>query len=131
MVIAVAAGIVCRNGRIMLCQRKDSGPEALKWEFPGGKLEPGETPEQALARELREELDIDARVGRIYDARLTRYPGRDVLLLFYRCELVSGEPRCVDCSAVRWEEPTRLPEYDLAPADAQVAAQLASDALGK
>ncbi|MGN0800961.1 MAG: (deoxy)nucleoside triphosphate pyrophosphohydrolase [Candidatus Faecivicinus sp.] len=129
--IAVVAGIVIRDGLVMLCQRKDSGPEALKWEFPGGKLEPGETPEQALARELREELDIGVRVGRIYDARLTRYPEREVLLLFYRCELISGEPRCVDCSAVRWEEPARLPEYDLAPADAQVAAQLASDALGK
>ena len=129
MVIAVAAGIVCRNGRIMLCQRKDSGPEALKWEFPGGKLEPGETPEQALARELREELDIDARVGRIYDARLTRYPGRDVLLLFYRCALVSGTPRCVDCAAIEWVEPSRLAAYDLAPADAAVAARLAEEGL--
>ena len=127
--IAVVAGIVIRDGLVMLCQRKDAGPEALKWEFPGGKLEPGESPEQALARELREELDVETRVGRVYDVRLRRYPDRDMLLLFYRCALVSGTPRCVDCAAIEWVEPARLAAYDLAPADAAVAARLAEEGL--
>ena len=127
--IAVVAGIVIRDGLVMLCQRKDAGPEALKWEFPGGKLEPGESPEQALVRELREELDVETCVGRVYDVRLRRYPDRDILLLFYRCALVSGTPRCVDCAAIEWVEPSRLAAYDLAPADAAVAARLAEEGL--
>ena len=75
--IAVAAGVVCREGRIMICQRKPGGHQPLKWEFPGGKLEAGESPEQALARELREELGIEARVGRILDAQRIADDGRD------------------------------------------------------
>ena len=90
--LAVVAGVVARDGRIMLCRRRPEVHNGLKWEFPGGKLEPGEAPEDALRRELREELAIDVRVGRVLDAVLHRYPDRDVLVLFYPCEIVAGEP---------------------------------------
>ena len=66
--LTVVAAVVERDGLIMLCQRRPEVHNGLKWEFPGGKLEPGESPEQALARELWEELGIEAQVGRVRDA---------------------------------------------------------------
>ncbi len=115
--LIVAAAVVERDGRVMICQRRPGVHNALKWEFPGGKLEPGESPEQALARELREELDIDVAVGRIRDAIFHRYPDRDVLVLFYGCRILAGEPRAVDCNAIAWALPEELPGYDFAGAD--------------
>ena len=107
-----------RGGEGMICQRKPEVHNGLKWEFPGGKIEAGESPEAALARELREELAIDVRVGRVCDAVYYRYPDRDVLVLFYLCEIVSGEPRMVDCNDIRWVTFEALKGYDFAGADA-------------
>lgn len=113
----VVAGVVERDGRIMLCQRRPEVHNGLKWEFPGGKLESGERPEDALAREFREELDIKVSVGRVRDVVFYRYPDRDVLLLFYACRIASGEPRALDCNAVAWARPQALGDYDFAGAD--------------
>lgn len=121
--IIVSAGIVSQNGKIMLCQRKPEDRLGLKWEFPGGKLEPGETPQQALERELREELAIETRTGRIYDV----YSEPNIMILFFRSELVSGTPQTIDCNAIEWVEPSKLPEYDLPPADRPVAEMLAKE----
>ena len=115
--LVVVAAFAARDGRIMICQRRPEAHNGLKWEFPGGKVEPGESPEQALARELREELDVDAEVGRVLDVVYHRYPDRDVLLLFYACAIPSGEPRAVDCNAIAWVAPEALPGYDFAGAD--------------
>lgn len=115
--LLVAAAVVERDGRVMLCQRRPGVHNALKWEFPGGKLEPGESPEEALRRELREELDILVEVGRIRDAVYHRYEDRDVLVLFYDCRIAAGEPRMVDCNAVAWATPESLARYDTAGAD--------------
>jgi 8-oxo-dGTP diphosphatase len=117
--LTVVAAVVERDGLIMLCQRRPEVHNGLKWEFPGGKLEDGESPETALARELREELAIEARVGRVADAIYYRYPDRDVLVLFYMCQIVSGEPRAVDCNDIRWVTPGDLSRFDFAGADAQ------------
>ena len=97
--IVVAAGIVQRDGKIMVCQRKAGKANGLKWEFPGGKLEPGESPEAALERELREELGIQTRTGRIYDAKHRVESGRELLILFYFSEILSGEPQPIDRAA--------------------------------
>lgn len=115
--LIVAAAVTEREGRIMVCQRRPEVHNGLKWEFPGGKLEPGEGPEAALARELREELGIDVAVGRVRDAVFYRYPDRDVLVLFYGCRIRLGEPRTLDCNAVAWVTPEELPGYDFAGAD--------------
>ena len=112
-----SAAVVEREGRVMLCQRLPDAHNPLKWEFPGGKLEPGENPEAALARELREELDISVVVGHVRDVVFFRYPDRDVLVLFYACRVVSGEPRAVDCNAIAWAEPGQLSAFDFAAAD--------------
>jgi len=121
--LVVSAAVVERDGRVMLCQRRPGAHNGLKWEFPGGKLEPGESPEAALARELREELEIETRVGKIIDAVVHRYPDRDVLVLFYRCAIESGEPRTVDCNAIAWAAPEALSGFDLAGADARFVAR--------
>ena len=116
-VLIVSAAVVLREGRVMLCQRKPGVHNGLKWEFPGGKLEPGESPEEALARELSEELSVGVRVGHIADAVYHRYPDREVLVLFYMCEIESGEPACVDCNAVAWARIEDVTSYDFAGAD--------------
>ena len=115
--LLVVAAVVERGGRIMICQRTPGVHNALKWEFPGGKPEAGESPEAALARELREELGVEARVGRIRDAVYHQYADRDVLVLFYRCEIIGGEPRPLDCNAIEWVAPEDLMDYDFAGAD--------------
>lgn len=124
--IVVAAGIVSRKGKIMLCQRRPGDKLALKWEFPGGKLEPGESPQQALERELREELAIETRTERIFDVHHTN-GDREILVLFFRSELISGEPKTIECNAIEWVSPKDLPKYDLAPADLEVATRLSQE----
>ncbi len=104
--IAVVAGVVRREGRVLLCQRPEGKRFGLLWEFPGGKVEAGETPEAALERELREELDVQTRTGRVLDAlRMDSRDGGDLLLLFYESEIVRGEPRTVECRALDWALP--------------------------
>lgn len=115
--LVVVAAVAERDGRIMICQRRPGAHNGLKWEFPGGKLEPGESPEEALARELREELDIEVAVGRVRDVVFHRYADRDVLLLFYGCRILAGEPATLDCNAVRWVTPRELEGFDFAEAD--------------
>lgn len=126
--IVVAAGIIQQEGRILLSQRKPGAHLGLKWEFPGGKLEKGETPQQALERELHEELGVATRTGRIFDVDVQNREDADILVLFFFAELLEGEPACVDCNALHWVAPDQLPSYDLAPADARIAARLAADA---
>lgn len=113
----VVAAVTLRDGEVMICQRKPEVHNGLKWEFPGGKIEAGESPEAALARELREELAIDVRVGRVCDAVYYRYPDRDVLVLFYGCAIVEGEPGTVECNAIAWATPGEMAGYDFAGAD--------------
>ena len=115
--LIVAAAVTEREGRVMLCQRRPEVHNGLKWEFPGGKLEAGESPEAALARELQEELGIEAAVGRVRDVVYYRYPDRDVLVLFYACRVLSGEPRTLDCNAIAWALPEEMSGYDFAGAD--------------
>ena len=115
--LVVSAAVIVREGRVMLCQRRPEAHNGLKWEFPGGKLEPGESPEAALARELREELEIDVEVGAILDAVYHRYADRDVLVLFYRCAIRGGEPVTADCNGIAWAAPGEVPGYDFAGAD--------------
>ena len=117
--LIVAAGVVLRDQRVMLCQRRPGVHNGLKWEFPGGKLEPGESPEAALRRELREELGIGVSVGHAADVVFYRYPDRDVLVLFYMCAIEAGEPACVDCNAIAWANLDAVERYDFAGADAE------------
>lgn len=122
----VVAGVVERNGQVLIAQRKRTGRHALKWEFPGGKVEPGETIENALIRELEEELGIRAQV----DAEIARYeyqyPGSaPILLIFLRVAELSGEPRNLDFEQILWVPRDRLRDYDFLEGDAEFLSQYA------
>ena len=122
--IAVVAALAARDGRLLIARRPEGRHMGGRWEFPGGKLEKGELPEEALRRELREELDVEAEIGPIRAAIPYSYPEKEVLLLFYSARL-KGEPRPVDEAALAWASPEELAGYDLAPVDALMARRLA------
>ena len=103
---------------------------AGRWEFPGGKLEKGESPEEAIEREIREELAAEIRAGRVYQAIAYSYPEKDVLLLFYAASIVSGEPRPVEEAEIRWITLEELDGYAFAPVDAMLVERLKRDGLG-
>lgn len=126
--IAVAAGILRRGDRLLICQRPAKAHMGLKWEFPGGKLEDGEAPERALERELLEELGVVTRTGKIFEVVRHQYPDRDVLLLFYESELLAGEPAPLEGQKIAWARPAELSAYDFAPADADLIDRLAREA---
>lgn len=116
----VVAAVIEREGRILIGQRKNAGHHPLKWEFPGGKVEPGETPEAATIRELQEELAIRARVDQEIMRYEYQYPSRPpILLIFYRVVDFAGEPENRDFEQIRWELPGRLTSYDFLEGDAE------------
>jgi 8-oxo-dGTP diphosphatase len=118
-VTSVVAGVIERDGRILIAQRKNRQPHALKWEFPGGKVEPGETGEAAMLRELEEELAIRARVECEIMRYEYQYPGRPpILLIFYRIAEFTGEPRNLNFDQIQWVLPERLRDYDFLEGDA-------------
>ncbi|MEO7650064.1 MAG: (deoxy)nucleoside triphosphate pyrophosphohydrolase [Bryobacteraceae bacterium] len=123
----VVAAIIVREGRVLICRRLPDAPHGGKWEFPGGKLEPGEDLAGALRRELSEELDIRATIG----AEITRYefqyPGRrPILLVFFDVREFDGEPRNRVFSEIKWEPPQRLPDYDFLEGDVDFVQRLAT-----
>lgn len=121
----VVAGLMVRHRQVLLSQRRADQPLPGQWEFPGGKVELGEAPEAALARELREELGVSVSVGRIWDVVFHAYPEYDVVMLVYPCELAPGdEPRAVEVAAVAWVTPEQFGDYDILPADAPLLDRL-------
>jgi 8-oxo-dGTP diphosphatase len=116
----VVAAVIERDGRILIGQRKAGGRHALKWEFPGGKVEPGEEPRAAVVRELQEELGIEAVAGEQLDAYDVQYPGGPLThLSFYRVTGFIGEPQNLDFEQIVWESPERLRDYDFLAGDIQ------------
>jgi 8-oxo-dGTP diphosphatase len=123
--VLVAAGVLSREGRILAARRKRGSHLGGHWEFPGGKIEPDESPEECLVRELSEEIGVRVRAREILEVVFHRYPEKSVLLLFYRCELVDGEPRPLECDEVRWVSLADLPSLNWAPADIPFVERLA------
>lgn len=118
--IAVTAAVLERGGKILLARRKPGGALAGKWEFPGGKLEPGETPEACLKRELAEEFEIETRIGEHLSTSIhvdTDRTERTIRLMAYRVTYIGGAFRLNAHDAIAWVEPHRLRGFDLAPAD--------------
>jgi len=126
----VTAGLLVREGRVLIALRKAGKHMGRKWEFPGGKIHPGETPEECLRRELAEELDIEACVGGLVGT--TRFSNGDVDLeiLLYRAEYLSGNFTLHDHEALAWVEPEKLESYDLADSDRELARQALAALLG-
>lgn len=118
----VAAGVLFDGGKVLVTQRKAGSHLAGAWEFPGGKVEPGEDPRAALVRELGEELGVEARAGDVVEVTFHRYPEKAVLLLFFEAMLAEGSPApsAVDVAALRWAGPDDLDEAAFPPADRAV-----------
>ena len=115
----VVAGLIRQGEQILIAQRGAAGAHPLKWEFPGGKLEPGESAKDALVRELREELGIEARLGAEYRRYEFAYAGKKaILLVFFEVESYSGEMRNAGMFAdLVWEHAKNLTRYDFLEGD--------------
>lgn len=124
----VVAALIRRGEQILISRRRPDQPMPLLWEFPGGKVEPGEAPVAALEREVREELGCEVRVGRIEDVVFHAYPQFDLVMLVYPCTVVGGEPQPVEVAEIAWVHPRTLPERELLPADYPLAHRLAAEA---
>jgi len=124
-VIRVVAGVLVRDGNVLVCRRPPGGAHPGKWEFPGGKVEAGETLEQALARELREELGVAATLGPELRRIAHAYPGGvAVELHFFTIERIDGALSSAHFAEVRWQPLGRLGELDFLEADRDLVTEL-------
>lgn len=124
--LRVVAGVIEREGKILVGQRRAGDRFQFKWEFPGGKVEPDEDPKDALARELREELGIEAVIGEEMARYEHQYPGKTaILLMFFRVPEFTSEPTNHVFESIRWEERHKLPEYDFLDGDVDFVRRLA------
>lgn len=121
--IPVVAAVVARDGRLLLCQRHQGPHLPLLWEFPGGKVDPGETAPEALVRELDEELGVASEVGPLFCEVRHRYPEKNVWIRFYPTT-IRGRPRPRVHRAIRWIPLRDLGGYDIPPANAGVVRRL-------
>ncbi len=122
----VTAALIERDGRLLACRRPPGGRQPGLWEFPGGTVEPGEDPRYSLRREIHEELGIEASVGAPYEVVFHRYDFADVLLLFFRAEVVSGTPEPLHHEEIRWLSPDELNSLEFLPADRSLLDKLGS-----
>ena len=130
--LTVVAGLILRDSKILVCQRRRDDSHALQWEFPGGKVEPGETPQFALARELREELGIEATIGRELFRTRHRYRESqpELELIFFQANVDRSAPlQNLVFEGFEWADPSALPKYDFLQADEEFVALLASHAI--
>jgi 8-oxo-dGTP diphosphatase len=122
--IEVSAALIFRGGKLLITQRHAGAHLGGRWEFPGGKREPGETFEQCLVREIREELGVEIVVSELFDEIFHDYPEKSVHLKFFLCSLLSGEPQPLDCAAVQWIDQAGLDVHEFPPADARLLEKL-------
>ena len=120
----VVAALVRQGDRFLACQRPAHKARGLLWEFVGGKVEPGETPEQALIRECREELDVTVRPGPVFMEVQHEYPDLSVRLTLFEARITEGEPKLLEHNAVAWITPDEIDRYEFCPADVEILAEI-------
>ena len=118
--VEVVAALIWDNNRFMICQRPANKARALLWEFVGGKVEPGETKEQALIRECREELAITLSVGDIFMDVVHIYPDITVHLTLFHATIAQGIPQKLEHNDIQWITPGQIPSFDFCPADEEI-----------
>jgi 8-oxo-dGTP diphosphatase len=124
----VVAALITRNSKLLVCQRKRNDTHPLRWEFPGGKVEPGESLAEALTRELREELGVSATIGPEVHRTRHRYKELpdDLLLIFFRATIEdSARLQNLQFEKYDWADPSLLQNYDFLPADKDLVESLA------
>jgi 8-oxo-dGTP diphosphatase len=122
--VEVSAALIFRDGRLLITQRHADAHLGGLWEFPGGKREDGETFEQCLVREIREELGLAISVGELFEDMEHVYPEKTVRLKFFLCKMDGGEPQALGCAAFRWIGKSELADYKFPAADARLLEKL-------
>ena len=125
--VEVVAALIVKDGKFMICRRPPHKARGLLWEFVGGKIEKGETPEQALMRECREELDVDVSVGALFCAVTHSYPDLTVRLFVYRAAVAAGEPKMLEHVDIRYISPDEIDGFDFCPADKTVLEKIKAE----
>ena len=122
--VEVVAALIWDNDKFMICQRPADKARALLWEFVGGKVEPGETKEQALIRECREELAITLDVGEVFMDVIHEYPDITVHLTLFNATISEGVSQKLEHNDIKWITPAEIPNYDFCPADEEILLEL-------
>ncbi len=115
--VQVATALIWDNGKFLICQRPAHKGNGLLWEFVGGKAEAGETLQEALIRECREELNVTVSVGDIFDEVDHVYPDISVHITFFNAKIIDGAPQKLEHNDIKWITPAEIPNYDFCPAD--------------
>ena len=126
--VEVAAALIEDGERFMICQRPANKARAHLWEFVGGKLEAGETGEEALIRECREELDITVEPHGVFMELTHVYPDITVHLTLYRAKIVQGVPKLLEHEDLKWITPEEIPQFDFCPADEEILKRIRAEA---
>ena len=127
----VVAALIWDKNRFMICQRPEHKARGLLWEFVGGKVEPGETKQQALVRECREELNVTVDVGEVFMEVVHRYPDITVHLTLFCATIAEGIPQKLEHNDIRWITPAQIPGYDFCPADEEILRRITEVYSGK
>ena len=129
----VVAALIWDNHKFLICQRPVNKARPLLWEFVGGKVEPGETPEQALVRECKEELAVTISVGDVFMDVVHAYPDMTVHLILYNAVISEGIPRLLEHNDLRWIPVEEIPKYEFCPADEEILVklQMSTEGTGK
>ena len=122
--IEVVAALIWDKDRFLICQRPKKKARGLLWEYVGGKVEPGETKQEALIRECREELDVTITVGDVFMDVVHEYPDITVHLTLFHASIAEGTIRLLEHNAIAWITPAEIPDYDFCPADEDINKQL-------
>jgi len=120
----VMAAIIKDENRLLIAKRHSKDPLGGKWEFPGGKIEPGETPKECLVREIKEELGVEVKIGPFYDDNVYSSQDHDIHLLFYWAEVITGKVIPVVHDDLKWTTIEELANFDFAPADIPIVKRL-------
>ena len=118
--IEVVAALIWNNDKFMICQRPAHKARALRWEFVGGKVEQGETKEQALIRECREELAVSLSVGDVFMDVIHKYPDITVHLTLFNATFAEGVPQKLEHNDIKWIAPAEISNYTFCPADEEI-----------
>lgn len=118
--VEVVAALIKDGNKFMICRRPPHKARGLLWEFVGGKVEPGETKEQALVRECREELCVAVKVGGVFCEVVHKYPDITVHLTLFCAEIISGVPKLLEHVDIKWITPDEISGYDFCPADKEI-----------
>ena len=123
----VVAALIWDGERFLICQRPEHKARGLLWEFVGGKVEPGETKQEALIRECKEELDVVISVGDVFMDVVHEYPDITVHLTLFHAQIVNGEIRLLEHNAIAWITPDEIPDYSFCPADKEINERIAAE----